>query len=75
MKDKKIIIFDATLRDGEQSPGASIRPFSHESGIHQDGFLKERSTYKIMMPESIGRPPSEIVLERHSGRHGGLSGK
>ncbi|MGA2141156.1 MAG: 2-isopropylmalate synthase [Brevinematales bacterium] len=44
--------------------------FSHESGIHQDGFLKERSTYEIIRPESIGRPPSEIILGRHSGRHG-----
>ena len=44
--------------------------FAHESGIHQDGVLKERSTYEIMTPESIGRKSSEIVLGRHSGKHG-----
>ena len=44
--------------------------FAHESGIHQDGVLKHRSTYEIMTPESIGRKTSEIVLGRHSGKHG-----
>ncbi len=44
--------------------------FAHESGIHQDGVLKERSTYEIMTPESIGRKSSDIVLGRHSGKHG-----
>src|SRR5690606_16358157 len=43
--------------------------FAHESGIHQDGVLKERSTYEIMTPESIGVPQSRIVLGKHSGRH------
>ncbi len=44
--------------------------FAHESGIHQDGVLKERSTYEIMTPESIGLDMTKIVLGRHSGRHG-----
>jgi len=44
--------------------------FAHESGIHQDGVLKERSTYEIMTPESIGLDRTRIVLGRHSGRHG-----
>ena len=44
--------------------------FSHEAGIHQDGVLKERRTYEIMTPETIGRSSSEIVLGRHSGKHG-----
>jgi 2-isopropylmalate synthase len=43
--------------------------FAHESGIHQDGFLKERSTYEIMMPETVGIPRSTLVLGKHSGRH------
>jgi len=43
--------------------------FAHESGIHQDGVLKERSTYEIMTPESIGLPKSRLVLGKHSGRH------
>ena len=44
--------------------------FAHESGIHQDGMLKERSTYEIMNPEDIGLTTgSELVLGKHSGRH------
>ncbi len=42
--------------------------FSHESGIHQDGMLKERSTYEIMNPEDVGIPRTELVLGKHSGR-------
>jgi 2-isopropylmalate synthase len=44
--------------------------FAHESGIHQDGMLKNRETYEIMTPESVGRELSNIVLGRHSGLHG-----
>ncbi len=44
--------------------------FSHESGIHQDGVFKNRETYEIMTPESVGIPTNKIVLGRHSGRHG-----
>jgi 2-isopropylmalate synthase len=43
--------------------------FAHESGIHQDGVLKERQTYEIMTPESVGIPKSSIVLGKLSGRH------
>lgn len=43
--------------------------FLHESGIHQDGVLKERSTYEIMSPELIGISSSNLVLGKHSGRH------
>ena len=43
--------------------------FAHESGIHQDGFLKERTTYEIMDPKSIGLVDSLLVLGKHSGRH------
>lgn len=43
--------------------------FAHESGIHADGVLKERTTYEIMRPEDIGLPSSRIVLGKHSGRH------
>ena len=43
--------------------------FSHEAGIHQDGMLKERSTYEIMKPEDVGIPATELVLGKHSGRH------
>lgn len=43
--------------------------FAHESGIHQDGVLKERSTYEIMAPSTIGLESESIVLGKHSGRH------
>jgi len=43
--------------------------FAHESGIHQDGVLKHRSTYEIMRPEDVGLAESEIYLGKHSGRH------
>jgi 2-isopropylmalate synthase len=43
--------------------------FAHESGIHQDGILKEKLTYEIMTPESVGIPKSSIVLGKLSGRH------
>jgi 2-isopropylmalate synthase len=44
--------------------------FAHESGIHQDAVLKDKQTYEIMTPESIGLSTNKIVLGRHSGRHG-----
>lgn len=43
--------------------------FSHEAGIHQDGVLKNASTYEIMTPESVGLSQSRLVLGKHSGRH------
>lgn len=43
--------------------------FAHEAGIHQDGLLKERQTYEIMTPESIGLPSHTLVMGKHSGRH------
>jgi len=43
--------------------------FAHESGIHQDGMLKDRSTYEIMIPEDVGFSGTELVLGKHSGRH------
>ena len=43
--------------------------FAHEAGIHQDGVLKEKTTYEIMRPESVGISQSILVLGKHSGRH------
>ena len=43
--------------------------FAHESGIHQDGILKERTTYEIMNPQDIGLSSGNLVLGKHSGRH------
>ena len=47
-------------------PGAA---FAHESGIHQDGMLKNRQTYEIMTPESVGVKQTSLVMGKHSGRH------
>ncbi len=58
--------------------GVSVQPnkaivganaFAHESGIHQDGLLKDKLTYEIMTPESVGISKSSLVLGKHSGRH------
>jgi 2-isopropylmalate synthase len=43
--------------------------FSHEAGIHQDGVLKNRMTYEIMEPETVGLSSNRLVLGKHSGRH------
>lgn len=43
--------------------------FAHEAGIHQDGILKERTTYEIMTPQSVGLERSSLVLGKHSGRN------
>ncbi|WP_165070307.1 2-isopropylmalate synthase [Desulfovibrio sp. ZJ200] len=43
--------------------------FAHESGIHQDGMLKNRETYEIMTPQSVGRSASSLVIGKHSGRN------
>ncbi len=43
--------------------------FAHESGIHQDGILKEKRTYEIMDAESVGAGETNLVLGKHSGRH------
>ncbi len=43
--------------------------FAHQSGIHQDGVLKEKLTYEIMTPDSVGIPKSSLVLGKLSGRH------
>src|SRR5262249_58622552 len=44
--------------------------FSHSSGIHVDGFLKERETYEIMRPEDVGLTQSHVVLTARTGRAG-----
>jgi 2-isopropylmalate synthase len=58
--------------------GISVQPnkaivgsnaFAHESGIHQDGLLKEKTTYEIIKPESVGLSSTKLVLGKHSGRH------
>lgn len=43
--------------------------FAHESGIHQDGMLKNAETYEIMRPEDVGQGATNLVMGKHSGRH------
>jgi len=56
-----------TVQPNKAIVGANA--FSHESGIHQDGMLKEATTYEIMRPQDIGRSKSHLVLGKTSGRH------
>ncbi|MBN1571661.1 MAG: 2-isopropylmalate synthase [Deltaproteobacteria bacterium] len=56
-----------TVQPNKAIVGANA--FSHESGIHQDGLLKEKLTYEIMTPQSIGYSHTRLVLGKHSGRH------
>jgi len=61
-----------------ESTGVAVQPnkaivgrnaFAHEAGIHQDGMIKNKLTYEIMTPQSVGVPESRLVLGKHSGRH------
>ena len=51
-------------------PVVGRNAFAHEAGIHQHGMIANKATYEIMTPESVGRGRSELVLGKHSGRHG-----
>ena len=46
-----------------------VSSFLHEAGIHQDGYLKEKTTYEIIDPRTVGVPEGRLVLGKHSGRH------
>jgi 2-isopropylmalate synthase len=50
-------------------PVVGDNAFAHEAGIHQDGVLKDKQTYEIMRPETIGLASNRLVLGKHSGRH------
>jgi 2-isopropylmalate synthase len=50
-------------------PIVGSNAFAHESGIHQDGMLKNAETYEIMQPETVGAGGTQLVLGKHSGRH------
>jgi 2-isopropylmalate synthase len=60
-----------TITFGPQPNKAIVgeNAFAHEAGIHQDGYLKEKSTYEIIDPATVGVPESKLVLGKHSGRH------
>src|SRR5271168_3052131 len=60
-----------TISFGPQPNKAIVgeNAFAHEAGIHQDGYLKERTTYEIIEPSTVGVPETKLVLGKHSGRH------
>ncbi|MCX7014117.1 MAG: 2-isopropylmalate synthase [Candidatus Sumerlaeota bacterium] len=67
-----------TSRLVSQITGSVVQPnkaivganaFAHEAGIHQDGILKERTTYEIMRPDDVGWVGEHLVMGKHSGRH------
>lgn len=60
-------ITGVTVQPNKAIVGANA--FAHESGIHQDGMLKNTMTYEIMRPEDVGISKSTLVLGKHSGRH------
>jgi 2-isopropylmalate synthase len=64
-------LLSRTITFGPQPNKAIVgdNAFAHEAGIHQDGYLKERTTYEIIDPKSVGVPESKLVLGKHSGRH------
>ena len=61
----------ATITGFDVQPNKAIvgrNAFAHESGIHQDGMLKNAQTYEIMTPESVGWTKTNLVMGKHSGR-------
>ena len=61
----------STITGFDVQPNKAIvgrNAFAHESGIHQDGVLKNAATYEIMTPESVGWTKSNLVMGKHSGR-------
>lgn len=69
MRSSKLVtkITGMSVQPNKAIVGANA--FSHESGIHQDGLLKEKTTYEIIRPETIGLHKTKYVLGKHSGRH------
>jgi 2-isopropylmalate synthase len=69
MKTSRMVsrITGLSVQSNKSIVGANA--FAHEAGIHQDGVLKEKLTYEIMSPESIGLTQNKLVLGKHSGRH------
>ena len=69
IKTSKLIshITGSVVQSNKAIVGANA--FAHEAGIHQDGVLKQKSTYEIMSPEMVGLTENNLVLGKHSGRH------
>jgi 2-isopropylmalate synthase len=61
------------VTDFQVQPNKAIvgaNAFAHEAGIHQDGMLKNRDTYEIMTPQSVGWASTQLIMGKHSGRAG-----
>lgn len=58
-----------TFRPQPNKAIVGANAFAHEAGIHQDGYLKNKSTYEIIDPRSVGVPEGKLILGKHSGRH------
>src|SRR3989338_1823485 len=69
MRSSKLVtkITGISVQPNKAIVGANA--FAHESGIHQDGLLKEKCTYEIIKPETVGLYKTKLVLGKHSGRH------
>ncbi len=65
------VLLSSMITFGPQPNKAIVgeNAFAHEAGIHQDGYLKEKSTYEIIDPKTVGVPEGRLVLGKHSGRH------
>lgn len=68
-KTSKLVSKYTNMPIPSNKPVVGRNVFTHEAGIHQDGVIKERTTYEVMDPKAIGREASAIVLGKHSGRH------
>jgi len=69
-KSSKMLSNLTGLNIAYSKPIVGRNAFAHESGIHQHGMIANQKTYEIMTPESVGRPRSELVLGKHSGKAG-----
>ena len=69
MRSSRLVTSITGMRVQPNKAIVGANAFAHESGIHQDGLLKEKTTYEIITPESIGLRKTEFVLGKHSGRN------
>ena len=69
MRSSRLVTSITGMRVQPNKAIVGANAFSHESGIHQDGLLKEKTTYEIITPESIGLGKTKYVLGKHSGRN------
>lgn len=69
MNSSKLLVMFTGVKVQPNKAVTGENAFAHEAGIHQHGMLKNRETYEIMTPESIGLTENKMILGKHSGRH------